>query len=345
MKQNLFSASLLAVVFTVSGVCAFAQQNPPTANADNPCQELKPEQVKQLKDDARKKYEEEIKACKDALTKNAKIKNSTEVVNRVLKEGNSAMDGKNYDVAVAKYEEGYQADPDFWGTAPVLLRNKAIALRARGVDKFNAAVKNTDKDARSTGVADAGKDFQGSVDALQKAIDVLNKTTAPTAPAEAKNFEASKSAVIADRAESYRLLVKADSSKAAEGVKAYEEYLAVETDPAKKSKAQFTAADLALESGDANLAVTEFQKIVQQDPNNSKAMYKLGIALISQAANENNDKAKIQDGVNYLQKFVDSAPDTDTDKEYAKATIEAMKAEQNVAPQKGAGRATGKRKS
>jgi hypothetical protein len=74
-------------------------------------------------------------------------------------------------------------------------------------------------------------------------------------------------------------------------------------------------------------------------------MYKLGIALISQGSGETPDKAKVQEGVNYLQKFADSAADADPDKEYAKATIEAMKAENNITPVKGAVRATGKRKN
>ena len=356
MKQKVFFGSfLVAGLLVASGNGVFAQkkEDPAAAAKAAPqtCEEFlakpaTPEQLKQLTDESRKLYDAEIKRCSEGVAKNEKLKNAIEVVNRTLKEGGAALEKKDYETAVAKFDEGYNADPEYWGSATVMLRNKAIAMRARGVDKFNTAVKNPDKAARPAGIADAGKDFQGAVDALQKATDIYGKSTAPTDAAQAKNFNDGKALVIADRAESYRLLVKADSSKAADGVKAYEDYLAIETDPAKKSKAQFTAADLALEAGNSDLAVTEFQKILAAEPGNSKAMYKLGIALIAQGSGETPDKAKVQEGVNYLQKFADSAPDADPDKEYAKATIEAMKAENNVTPVKGAGgKSGGKRKN
>ncbi len=353
MKQKfLFGSLLMASLIVVGGNEVFAQKKDDPAAKVQPqtCEEFlaKPptaEQIKQASEESRKQYDAQLKECTDAMAKNTSIKNANEVVNRTLKEGGAALDKKDYDTAVAKFDEGYNAAPDYWGSATVMLRNKAIALRARGVDKFNAAVKNPDKAARPAGIADAGKDFQGSVDSLQKAVDVFGKSTAPADAAQAKSFNDGKSIAIADRAESYRLLVKADSSKAADGVKAYEDYLAIETDPAKKSKAQFTAADLALEAGNSDLAVTEFQKILSAEPTNSKAMYKLGIALIAQGSGETPDKAKVQEGVNYLQKFADSAPDADPDKEYAKATIEAMKAENNVTPVKGAAKTGGKRKN
>ena len=352
MKQKVFFGSLLmAGLIVATGNEVFAQKkDDPAAKGPQTCEELlaKPataEQLKAASEESRKQYNAQLKECTEAVAKNTGIKNANEVVNRTLKEGSAALDKKDYETAVAKFDEGYNASPDYWGSATVMLRNKAIALRSRGVDKFNAAVKNPDKAARAAGIADAGKDFQGAVDALQKAADVFGKSTAPTDAAQAKNFNDGKAAVIADRAESYRLLVKADSSKATDGVKAYEDYLAIETDPAKKSKAQFTAADLALESGNSDLAVTEFQKILSTEPNNSKAMYKLGIALIAQGSGETPDKAKVQEGVNYLQKFADSAPDADPDKEYAKATIEAMKAENNVTPVKGGAKTGGKRKN
>ena len=353
MKRKVFFGSFLMAGLLVAGsngVFAQKKDDPAAKAQPQTCEEFlaKPptaDQLKQASEESRKQYNAQLKECTEAVTKNNNIKNANEVVNRTLKEGGAALEKKDYDTAVAKFDEGYNAAPDYWGSATVMLRNKAIALRARGVDKFNAAAKNPDKAARTVGIGDAGKDFQGSVDSLQKAVDVFGKSTAPTDAAQAKAFNDGKTSIIAYRAESYRLLVKADSNKAAEGVKAYEDYLAVETDPTKKSKAQFTAADLALEAGDTDLAVSEFQKILTAEPNNSKAMYKLGIALIAQGSGEPADKAKVQEGVNYLQKFADSAPDADPDKEYAKATIEAMKTTNNVTPVKGAVKTGGKRKN
>jgi hypothetical protein len=47
------------------------------------------------------------------------------------------------------------------------------------------------------------------------------------------------------------------------------------------------------------------------------------------------DASKYQEAANYLQKFVDNAPDTNPYKKDAKDVIEALK-QQNVKPQKGA---------
>lgn len=339
MRKTFFVTLSLTAVLGVAGANAFAQDKKDDAKqqeAGLTCEQAvnqpyTEEQLKKLTDEQRKDYLAFQKQCKDAFASNAKAKNANEIVNRVIKEGGGALESKNYDVAVAKFDEGYQADPEYWGTAPVMLRNKAIALRARGVDRFNAAAKAKDAAGRDA----AKKDFQDAVTSLDAALAIYGKTPAPTDAAQAKNFENNRFVALTDRAESYRLLVKADGTKAPEALKAYQEYIAVETDPAKKSKAQFTAADMAMQAGDIDLAVTEFQRIVDAEPNNSKALYNLGIALIAQAANQNNDKAKIQQGVDYLQRYVDTAPDTDTDKAYAKATIESMKAEQNVAPVKG----------
>jgi hypothetical protein len=345
-RKAFFIVSLAATLISVGSFNAFSQQQDAKAAAQPTCEEflakkLTAEQYKTLPDEAKKTYDAEVKRCEEGVARNAKIKNSVEIINRVLKEGNDAYASKNFDVAIAKYDEGYNADTEYWGSAPIMLNNKAAALRARGVIRFNEAAKNKD----AAGKAAAKQDFQDAVDANAKAVEILSKATAPTDAAQAKNFQTYKASSIADRAESYRLLVKADNGKAADAVKAYQEYVAIETDPAKKSKAEFNGADMALEAGSTELAVAEFQKIVAQDPSNAKAMYKLGIALIAQGSADPADKVKVQDGVNYLQKFVDTAPDTDADKTYAKETIEAMKASQNVTPQKGAARSAGKRKS
>lgn len=286
----------------------------------------------------KKIQEDDAKKIAEVTTKNKKIENAKAIWEAASKEGQAALNSKDWNLAAAKYEEAYQAEPDYWGTSPIFLRNKAIALRSRGIDKFNSAKEKAPEERKAV-YADAGKDFQGAVDALQKALDVYKQAESasqkPTDANQLKNFETNRYAVLADRADSYRLLVKTDAGKAGDGLTAYNEYLAVETDAALKSKAQFIAADMAMESGDLLLAVNEFRKIVESQPDNTKAIYKLGISLIGQAANT-NDKTMFQEGVNYLQKFVDTAPDTDQEKAYAKATIDEMKAQQNVAPQKGA---------
>jgi hypothetical protein len=56
--------------------------------------------------------------------------------------------------------------------------------------------------------------------------------------------------------------------------------------------------------------------------------------LFNIGAMNNNDKAKYQEAANYLQQFVDKAPDTDKLKDDAKAILEELKNQQNVKAEK-----------
>jgi tetratricopeptide (TPR) repeat protein len=314
MKRKVFFGSFFITSLLVAGgneVFAQKKEEPAKAEAQT-CEEFlaKPataEQLKQLTDENRKLYEAEVKRCTEGVAKNEKLKNSIEIVNRTLKEGAAALDKKDYETAVAKFDEGYNADPDYWGSATVMLRNKAIALRARGVDKFNTGAKNSDKAARSAAIVDAGKDFQASVDALQKAVDVFGKSTAPADATQAKSFNDGKFTVISDRVESYRLLVKADPNKAGDAVKAYEEYLTAEPDATKKQKAQLNLAQAIFTSGDLEKAIPEYRKVLATQPGNPDALYELGAALIA-IGDQNNDKPMKMEGVAMMEKLVKSAP-------------------------------------
>ena len=54
---------------------------------------------------------------------------SNEVIGQALKDGNAAFTAKNFDLAISKYDEGIAADPDFVGSAPVLLNNRGAVFR------------------------------------------------------------------------------------------------------------------------------------------------------------------------------------------------------------------------
>ena len=47
-----------------------------------------------------------------------------------------ALNAKNYDLAISKFDEGVAAVPDFVGSTPIMLDGKLVALRARGYDKY-----------------------------------------------------------------------------------------------------------------------------------------------------------------------------------------------------------------
>jgi hypothetical protein len=60
----------------------------------------------------------------------------------------------------------------------------------------------------------------------------------------------------------------------------------------------------------------------------------LGLALYTEGYSANPpDKAMLQEGLNYMQRFVDTAPDTHKLKQSTRETIDNLKAEQNLKAQ------------
>ena len=106
--------------------------------------------------------------------KNSEITKSNEVVSRTFKAGNDALFATppRYDEAIAAYREGLAARPD----EPALLTNLSDALRRRGVDRFNAAIKSADNDAKTQGLDAAKKDWTEAADAATKAVTIIKST-------------------------------------------------------------------------------------------------------------------------------------------------------------------------
>src|SRR3989442_1296192 len=268
------------------------------------------------------KREELAKKNAEIEAKNKKIEESNKVVTDAFKAGNVALNAKNYDEAIKQYDIGLAADPE----QAALLTNKSAALKARGVDKYNAGIKN--KDAAATEAAKA--DFKAAAEAGNTAADLLKKEPAATDPTEQKQQEANKYAAFSVRAEAMRLFVtKTDPTQADAGAAAFQDYIAVETDPAKKSRAQLDLAQMLLDAGSGDKAYAEYQKILAANPDDVDANLGAGLALFSIG-----DKAKYQDAANYLQHFVDKAPDTHKFKNDAKAILAELKSTENVTPEK-----------
>jgi tetratricopeptide (TPR) repeat protein len=311
------------------------------ANAANQSQTSQPTA------EQKKAEEERLKQIAEISAKNEKVKKTNEIVNASLQEGSKAFDAKNYDLAIAKFEEGYTADPEYVGSAPVLLNNKALALYTRGTDSYN---KSVTADAASKGALQeaAKKDFAEAVIASDKALAVLNTGTA-TDP----NIQKNKMFALTNRKNAYRVMAQTgvEISKGKEALTAFQEYLAVETDPAKKAKAQLDLALTLQDSAEFDLAVAEFEKILAADPNNIDALAGIGLSLVAvgynnmQSNQEAKGKEQLQQAANYLQKFVDAAPDTHKYKSGARDTIAELKTVQQVTPQKGKTTTTTKKKN
>jgi tetratricopeptide (TPR) repeat protein len=306
-------------------------------------------QTAELTPEQKKAEAERQKQIADITAKNEKAKKTNEVVNQVLQEGNKAYDAKNYDLAIVKYEEGYQADTEFAGSAPVLLNNKALVLITRGTETYNKSIK--DPANKAAGMAAVKKDLTEAVEASDRSLEILKAATS-TDPGMQKNLEANKIGAITNRKNAYRLMAQTgvERTKGKEAQAAFEEYLAVETDPAKKAKAQLDLALTMQDSNEFGLAVVEFEKILANDPNNVDALAGIGLSLVnigyvSLDSDAAKGKDQLQQGANYLQKFVDSAPDTHKLKDEMKVIIASLKEEQKVVPQKGKTTTTTKKKN
>lgn len=303
---------------------------PPSGGAPQPSAEDK------AKLEELKKKNAEIEAS------NKKITEANEVIARTFKAGNEALMAAGtaskannseeavakYTAALAQYDEGLAADPD----QPAILTNKAVALKGRGVEKFNTTVrsKTLDDAGRTAGLQAAKDDFKAAAETSSKAVTMIKALPTPTDQAEIARYNGNKYAAMITRAESMRLYVsKADGTQADAGLEAYKDYIAVETDPAKKAKAQLDMAQMLLDAGASDKALTEFKAILTENPNSPEANLGAGLAVYA-----TGDKAKFQEAANFLQKFVEVAPDSNPMKDDAKAILTELKNSENVTPEK-----------
>ena len=268
------------------------------------------------------KREELARRNAEIAAANKKAEEVNVVIERTFKAGNEALNAKNYDEAIKQYDEGLAADAE----QPALLTNRAQAYKARGVDRFNAGLR-----AKDQGGMDAGKeDFRQAADSASKAVELLKKEPAAADPAAQVKQNANKYVAFLTRAEAMRLFVtKVDPGQADAGLAAFEDYIAVETDPAKKTRARLDAAEMLRDAGQSDKSLAEYQKVLAANPDDPDANLGAGLALYATA-----DKAKYQDAANYLQHFVDVAPETHKFKADAKAVLAELKSTERVEPVK-----------
>ena len=283
-----------------------------------------------------KKAKEELEAKnKEIIAKNEKALKTNEIVAKTVKEGNDAFTAKNYDLAIAKYDEGIAADPEFVGSAPILLNNRSKALTARAVDAYNKAIKMTDVSEKVASYGLAKKDLADATEGFLRSWNILKNAPA-TDIVDKANYDATRLDTLRSAKDTFWKAVRTEQidPSVIEAAKILiPEYVNVETDAAKKADANITFADLYRVVGDSDNAIAAYKKILEASPDNQDAMLGAGLSLVN-IGYINNDKAKLQDGANLLQKFASVAPDTNKFKADAVALIETLKKEQNVTPQK-----------
>jgi tetratricopeptide (TPR) repeat protein len=273
---------------------------------------------------------------------NKKITEANETVSRTFAAGNQALGAaaatsksgasaeaiRQYTLAISQYDEGLAADAD----QPAILTNKAVALKSRGVERFNMAVgsKTYNDGEKTEALAAAKNDFRLAAQVAGNAVAMLKSQTVPTDAADLDRYNKNKYAALLTWAESMRLFVsKADPTQADAGAAAFRDYIAIEPDPAKRAKAHLDMAQMLLDAGEAEPALAEFRAILKTEPNNPRANLGAGLAVYSLG-----DRGPFKEAVTYLQHFVDVAPDSDPMKADAKAVLTELRSTQDLPPTK-----------
>ena len=264
-------------------------------------------------------------------------------MNQLLKEGADAVNAKNYDVAIAKYDEGIAIEPNFVGSTPVLLNNRGTSLRLRAVETYNKSVKLTEVSEKIAGYNKAKQDILDAADSHMRAWKMTSEAPATEIKDPVFN-DGNKLNATREAKEAFRIAVATEQVDPGviEAAKVMiPQYVALEPDAAKKAGAMLIMADLYRVVGDSPNAIVEYKKILETSPENPDALAGVGLSLVNEGYVK-EDKAMLQEAANYLQKFVSVAPDTHKYKANAAEAITTLKTLSNVAPQKPA--ATPKKK-
>jgi tetratricopeptide (TPR) repeat protein len=262
-------------------------------------------------EEAKKKEEEYKKQLAEVTAKNAKVEERNAKLPVVFKAANEAFNAKKYDEAITLYDQAIAIDPN----EAVVYRNKAIVLRTRAVDTFNAAAKAKDQAGKDA----ARADLKLATEMAEKAFTIYRTPQADrvATPGAAKNEDLD---YLFQRAESYRVALQTNAQVDTDaGIKAFQEYIAAETDAAKKTKAEAALGDALFQGGRVDESIAAYKAILASSPNNLDAIYGLGLALASDPTG-----AKTAEGRDMLQQFASKAPATDPRKQMAEEAVAGL---------------------
>ena len=283
----------------------------------------------------RKQRAELEKKNAEITASNRRAEDTNKIVNAALKAGAAAFEAKNYDAAIAEFDKGVEADPEFAGSAPVLLNYKGVALQKRAVATY-AAASQGDATARVAALEKIKPDLTNALATFERGLEILKKAPAGGDAAEQANTAKNKQSLLSNRLETYGLLARLapDPAKAELADAALNEYIASETDATKRTPVILAYGNNMNGAGETKNAAAAFRKVLEVAPDNIDALIGLGLALYTEGYSANPpDKAMLQEGLNYMQRFVDTAPDTHKLKQSTRETIDNLKAEQNLKAQ------------
>jgi tetratricopeptide (TPR) repeat protein len=269
--------------------------------------------------DQKKAMEEYEKKRAEVESKNKQMAEEHEAMKKRFEAGQQLMAAKDWNGAANEFSEAAKLDAE----QQAVWQGLALALYNRGVTNYNESTK----DPSNTSKRDAAKqDFTDTINAIGKAMALVEPQL--NDPQKGPQAKKSKATYLKTRADAEYLLVSklnvAEMADAA--VKDYKEASALADNPADKASFELKAAQTLYDAFKMDEAIAAYQALLQVDANNIEALYWLGLSYVG--------KEKFQDAANTLQKFVDTAPATDSRVDSAKSVIKDLVVGNNLQPPK-----------
>lgn len=299
---------------------------------------LTEEEVKQVLDasmnkggemtaDQKKSEAERLKLEAEIKSKNEKVVKADQAANSALAAGITAFEAgnkdtaaKNYDgaignfdVAISKFEEGFNANPDYIGSAPIMLNNKALSLVKRATASYNKMVTSKDPVLKRELTPKFTKDFEDAIETYFKSWNVSKSGDPAEIARMQKGYDDRKLQTLVGANETVSLMIKTEAtseSKKDAVAELMRQYVAAEKDQKKKEAAQLDLGSYMNKIFDFEAAIVEFRKLLGMAPNNTEGIGLLGLALYT-VTYDSDDTARKQEALNYMQHFLDTASKDD----------------------------------
>lgn len=244
---------------------------------------------------------------------------------QLMKDGNEALKDRKYDVAIAKYDQGIKEEPEYVGIAPGLYCNRGMARMQRAADLYNKAIKATDENEKINGLKNCSNDLAASANDFVASWKLLKNTPASEID-DQSYYDTAKVQTVRGAKDTFQMAVRTGQVPQPvidAAILLLPEYLAVESDTAKRSEAALLIADLYRAKTDSFHAADAYKKILESSPDNVDALAGAGLSLVN-AGYQSSDDAKLQEGANYLKQYLQLAPDTHKFKPDAITALETL---------------------
>lgn len=251
----------------------------------------------------------------------------SEEARQIFEAGNRALSRRQFDEAINLYDQVIAMSP----RQPAVWSNKAATLIQRAAATYNSAIMiGVDEETRNARMKSFRDDLREAVKNATKAVGMVRSISEAEVEPRVRTLSDELRSALRVQAEAmYLFTVRVDITHASESLKAFSEYLATETDESIALMYQLKAAKMMLESRKPLPAYQEFQKVFALDPDNVEALLGSGVALLDLGFHT-NDEAKTQEGLAYLQRFVDRADEQHPQKNSTELALKYLREEKKA---------------